>query len=183
MKREAALVTRVNKLFRRRLDLGQKPEPGERIDAVELGEHAGRDRRTAYAMKAVASGDEIALHLHRLGTGPKAYRGRLAIDAVYAYVFSGEKNPAARGQPRIGQVLDDFVLPIYGDRLSAGQCEQIDSVAAAGEAQFETAMDQALAAETPADSRFIHQIDGALLEHAGADALLDVLAAPVFNHH
>ena len=183
VKREAALVTGVNQLFRGWLDLGENSEPCERVDAVELGEHAGRDRRPAYAVKAVASGDEIALQLDGLAAGPKADRGRRAIETVYAHVFSGEKNPSARGQPRVGQVFDDFVLPIDGDRLSAGQCEQIDTMAAAPEAQFESAMDQALAAETFADAGFVHQVDGALLEHAGAHALLDVLAAAILDHH
>ena len=56
-------------------------------------------------------------------------------------------------------------------------------MAAAGEAQFESPVYQPLVAETFADSRFVHQVDGALLEHTGAHAFLDVLATAILDHH
>ena len=118
-----------------------------------------------------------------LAVAPKADRGRRAGEAVHAHVFGGEKNPPARAQPCVGQVFDDLVLTVDGDRFSAGQCEQVDTVAAPPKAQFKSAMDQALAPEALADPRFVHQVDGALLEHAGAHALLDVLAAAILDHH
>src|SRR5271156_5000977 len=110
-------------------------------------------------------------------------RGCWAVEAVYAHVFGGEKNLAARCEARVGQVFDDFVLPIDRDRFSASQSEQVDAMAAASEAQFESAMDQALAAETFADAGFVHQVDGTLLEYTGAHAFLNVLAAAVLDDH
>ena len=99
-----------------------------------------------------------------------------------ADVFGLEENLAAGGEPRGDQILDDFVLRVDGNRAAAGQPAQIDSMAAAAEAQFDAVMDQADALESLADAGFIQQIDGALFEHAGADALLDILAAASLEH-
>src|SRR5271167_2312318 len=160
VKCEAALVAGVNQLFRGRLDLGEYSQPCERVDAIEFGKHAGRDRRPAYAMKAVASGNEIALQLDGLAASMKPDRGRRALETAYAHVLSGKENPSARGEARVGQIFDDLVLPIDRDRLSVGQTEQIYTMAPAPKAQFESAMDQALAAETFADAGCVHQVDG-----------------------
>ena len=59
--REAALVVGVDQLVRGRRRLRQDAEPGERIDALEDGQHARRNRRPADAMEAVAAGDEVAV--------------------------------------------------------------------------------------------------------------------------
>ena len=45
------------------------------------------------------------------------------------------------------------------------------------ETQLDAVMDDALAVSRSADADLRQQIDGSLLEHAGPDALLDVLAA------
>jgi hypothetical protein len=44
-------------------------------------------------------------------------------------------------------------------------------------------MPHALAREPRADADLVHQVDRALLEHAGADALDDVLLAPVVDDY
>ena len=44
-------------------------------------------------------------------------------------------------------------------------------------------VDDPLAPEPVGDAAAFEQVDGALLQHAGADARLDVLAAPVLQHH
>jgi hypothetical protein len=43
-------------------------------------------------------------------------------------------------------------------------------------------MNQALTLHALADTRFNHQVCGALLEHARADSLFDVLPTPSFQH-
>ncbi len=93
-----------------------------------------------------------------------------------------ENNLAAGRQPRRDQILDDFVLSVDGDRAASGQPAQIDTMATAAEAQFDAVMRQPETPHPLADAGFIHQVDGALLEQAGANPLLDVLAAASLEH-
>ena len=52
----------------------------------------------------------------------------------------------------------------------------------AGEADVERLVDHALAAQPLVDAEVGHQVDGALLQHAGAHAVFDVGAAARFQH-
>ncbi len=64
----------------------------------------------------------------------------------------------------------------------AGEVAQRDAVALAGELQLDAVVDEPLALHALADAGGGEQVDRALLEHAGADALLDVLAAARLEH-
>ncbi len=55
-------------------------------------------------------------------------------------------------------------------------------MAAAGEAQFDAVVDRALALHAFAKAERAKQVDGALLEHAGANRRLDIGAAAVVEH-
>ena len=55
-------------------------------------------------------------------------------------------------------------------------------VALAVELEVDAAVDDALAVQPLADAGVAEQVDRALLEHAGADPLLDVLARAVLEH-
>ncbi len=72
---ETALVVGVDEFFRGRRGFGENAQPGERIHAIESGEHAFGYRRAADAMKAVAAGDEIADQFARLAVFAKADGG------------------------------------------------------------------------------------------------------------
>ena len=50
------------------------------------------------------------------------------------------------------------------------------------ELELDPAVDDPLAPHPPADAGLVEEVDHALLEHARADARLDVLAAPVLEH-
>ncbi len=54
-------------------------------------------------------------------------------------------------------------------------------MALAFEQQVDAVMHQALATHALADARLVERVDRALLQHARADALFDVLAAPGFE--
>jgi hypothetical protein len=54
-------------------------------------------------------------------------------------------------------------------------------VSAAAEAQLDAVLDEALATQPLVEPQLGEQVDGALLEHAGANALLDVLAVPILE--
>src|SRR5208282_3449518 len=84
--------------------------------------------------------------------------------------------------PRSDQILDDFVLSVDGYRTAAGQPAQIDTMSTPAEAQLDPVMDQPQTLHPLADAGFIEQVDGALLEQAGANSLLDIFAAASLEH-
>ena len=53
---------------------------------------------------------------------------------------------------------------------------------AARELQMDPVVDETLAVHALAGARVAQQVDDIVLEHAGANALLDVVAAPVLEH-
>ena len=63
--------------------------------------------------------------------------------------------------------------------VSAGE---VDAVTAAAEAQLDAMMREAFALKAFADAGFDQQIDGALLQYAGAHAVLDVFAVATLEH-
>src|SRR5579862_721380 len=56
-------------------------------------------------------------------------------------------------------------------------------MAAAAESQFDAMMGQAQALQPIADAGCMEQVDGALFEQAGANALFDVLTAASLEHN
>ena len=58
-----------------------------------------------------------------------------------------------------------------------------DPVPLAVEAQLDAVMHEPLALEALAHPHLLEQVDGPLLEHPGAHALLDVLAVARLEHH
>ena len=61
--------------------------------------------------------------------------------------------------------------------------DEVDAVPAPVEAQLEAVVDQALAMQAVGQAGLVEQVDRALLEHAGAHARLDVLAAACLEDH
>ena len=94
-----------------------------------------------------------------------------------------ENNLSPGCQPRCDQILDDFVLSVDGNRAAAGQSAEIDAMAAAAETQLDAVMGQAQTLQPLADAGFFEQVDSALLEQAGANPLLDILAAASLEHN
>ena len=99
-----------------------------------------------------------------------------------ADVVGFENNLTSGGQPRGDQILDDFVLSVDSDRAAAGQPAQIDAMSTAAEAQLDAVMGQPQPRHALADAGLLEQVDGALLEQAGANSLLDILAAASLEH-
>ncbi len=75
------------------------------------------------------------------------------------------------------------MLCVDGDRAASVELVQIDAMPAAGEAQLNPMVYQSLPAHAVADSGRVQQVHRALLEHSGADSLLDVLAALGLDDH
>src|SRR5262249_58859454 len=72
--------------------------------------------------------------------------------------------------------------PGAGTRAPAGQCGEIDAVAAPAEAQLDAAVYQPLAPHAIAHAALGEQVYRALLQHAGAHAALAILAAAELQH-
>ncbi len=56
-------------------------------------------------------------------------------------------------------------------------------MARAAETKFDPVVDEALASQPLADARLQQQVHAALLEHAGANAVLDVVTAAALDDH
>ena len=87
-----------------------------------------------------------------------------------------------RGEPRRDQILHHLLLAVDRDDLAGRQLRQVDVDDAAAEADVEPRVDHALALQPLAGAELVHQVDGALLQHAGADAAFDVVAAARLEH-
>ena len=179
--REAALVRGVDELLDRRRDRGQDAEPAERILARELGEHAVGDARPADAVEAVAACDHVALELlPRALVGEREPRP-VGLQVRHRDVADLEEQRPAAVQPRLDQILDHLGLPVDDDRL-AGQLVEGDPVPLAVELELDPVVDDPLALHPPAHAGLRQQVGGPLLEHARANARLDVVAAAVLDH-
>jgi hypothetical protein len=83
--------------------------------------------------------------------------------------------------PRLDQILHHLVLPVDGDGAAPRELRQIDPVPAAAEGEMNALVTHPLALQPRADAGVRQQIDGPLLQHAGADTLDDVVLAAVFQ--
>src|SRR5262249_14378729 len=97
--------------------LRKDAEPAERIDSVVAAQDSFRKARSAYAVKAVATGDDVAFDFLRCAVMAKTnFRigGLKIVDARIGYF---EQNLAAVGEPFCDQVSDDFLLVVDEDLL------------------------------------------------------------------
>ena len=177
--REAALMMHIDQLVRHRRRLREDADPGERVFAVVERQRALRNRRPAHPMKAVASGDEIAGKLRLFAVLAKAdARARLQIGKAHRFGLEQDLSPGV--EVRVDEVLHHFVLAVDRHHL-AGQVGQGDAMALAGKAQRQPVVDQPLAVQAVGEAELGHEIDRALFEQAGADALDHVLPAAIFQ--
>ena len=170
---EPLLAVGVDQLLVHGRRLGQDPEPAERIGAlVGPGRRRG-DHRAAHPVGAVAPGDVVAVDAVAravLGEGDVGGRPRDVVGKdVLGAVDHGRPGVVEGGV----QVLGDLGLAVDHDRL-AGEALEVDPHVAAGEAEADPVVDGALAVHALADARGPQRLDGAPLEHPGADAGQDV---------
>ena len=107
---------------------------------------------------------------------------RVAVEVVHRDVVRLEQQRQPGLEPRGDQILDHLRLPVDDDRPAAGELAHRHVVPLGLELEMDAVVDDALAVEALGDSAAVEQVDGALLQHAGADARLDVVAAPVLEH-
>jgi hypothetical protein len=127
-------------------------------------------------VEAVAAGDHVALELPVGAVVAIAHARALRIEAVHRHVVDLEQEREPRVEPRGDQVLHDLRLAVDDDR-AAGQLLHRHVVPLAAELEVDAPVDDPVGVHPRAHAGVPQQVGGALLEHAGADALLDVLAA------
>ena len=141
-----------------------------------------RDRSAADTVEAVTAGDDVAGQRVVLAAVLEADRRLVAIEPIDAGRFRIEQDRHAAREIGRDQILHHLLLAVDVDQLAAGDTGQIDVDQLAGKADVEPIVDHALAAQTLIDTEIGHQIDGALLQHTGAHAAFDILAAARFQH-
>src|SRR5271167_3089911 len=98
--------------FGRGRRLGENSEPGERIFAFINRDLARGDRRSRDAMEAVASGDEVATDLAKLGVAPEMDGWLRAGEVLQTDGLGLEMDLAASVEASLDQVFDHFLLAI-----------------------------------------------------------------------
>ena len=73
------------------------------------------------------------------------------------------------------------MLAVDRDPLAAGEGREVDPVPGAAEANLDPLVDQGLAVHPLAEAGLVEDVDRPLFQHAGADAVLDVLPAAVLD--
>ena len=91
-----------------------------------------------------------------------------------------EQQRPAIGEPAHHHILHDFLLAVDGDAL-VDQRLEIDAVQIAVDADIDAPVQHAFALHALADAELGQQIGGPMLDQAGADAVLDVIAAAVLD--
>ena len=106
----------------------------------------------------------------------------VGVDPLEGHVVHLEQQRAAGVESRGDQVLDHLLLSVDRDRPPRDELLEGDPVPATVEAQLDPVVDHALAAKAIRKTQLREQVDRALLEHAGANPVLDVVAAAVLEH-
>jgi hypothetical protein len=127
-------------------------------------------------VKAVATGDDVALENCQLSVVAIPNSWRLGFDVAYRDVTCVKVQRLAVGNCRRDQVLDDFMLPVHSDGSTACELGHVDTVIESTEAKKDSAMDESLSAHSLADADLIEQIRGIVLEHTRPCALLAMRA-------
>jgi hypothetical protein len=74
------------------------------------------------------------------------------------------------------------MLRVNHDALAIGQILEVDSMAASSEAQLDPVVDESFGLHPLGHAHLGEQVDCLLLEDAGTDALLNILAAAVLDY-
>ncbi len=132
-------------------------------------------------MESVAPRHDLAAQLPRLAVVAVADERLVGVDVDRLDVERFEHDRAAGRETGGDEVLDDLLLAVHGDR-AADELDEVDVVAAALEGELDATMREAHAVETLRQAEVAQELDGRGFEHAGADAVLDVLAVAELEH-
>src|SRR5690242_21632496 len=94
--------------------------------------------------------------------------GRSEVTSSRLVALASKWTCPPRTQPQRDQILQDLVLGVDRNDAAVGAIVQVDAVAAAIKAQLEAVVHETLAFHALAGADLGHQVDGGLLQHAGA---------------
>ncbi len=94
-----------------------------------------------------------------------------------------EHDLSAGVETRLDQVLYHFLLRVHGDGAATGQLGHVDAVTASAEAEPYSFMPQSFPLQARANAGINHQVDRALFQHTGPNAIFDVLAAAALQNN
>jgi hypothetical protein len=180
VQREAARVARVDQLGLVGRRGGQDAQPGEGVLPLVGVSRGSRQRAAAEAVEAVAAGDELAVEDLLGAVLGEADLGDGRVDAVDPRCLGFEEDRVAGAEAGRDEVFDDLLLAVDVDGAATRQLGQVESYAAAVDVERQPVMDHALAVQAIGQAELVQQVDRTLLEHAGADAVLDVITRAAF---
>ncbi len=170
------LVPRIHDFVGDRRGLRKDSEPTEWIDALVSLRDGSRQRLAADAVKAVATGNELARQSVRFAILYIGNGGRRAVEVVQPDILGFIDNDAAHPVPGRVEIPGDFGLPVNRDCPAVDQRVEVEPQGLAAKRDLDTAVRLALCVEALAHVRLSQQLDRALLEHARPDPAKHILA-------
>ena len=128
-------------------------------------------------METIAAGDDVALEPMLLALVLKPNGGARSGDVLERNCFRFKQQLAPGREPRCDQILHDLLLPVDAHLAAVDELRHVHVNKPALEADVEDAIGHALPHQAVSHAELMHQVDRALLEHAGAHAPLHILAA------
>ena len=170
----------IDQLIRDRRRVRKQTQPSERIDALVGTEEVCGYAVAADAMKAVASGDEIADDLARCAAFNKIDASLVTLQIMQADGAGLVNGVLTRRCSRIHQIACDLSLAV--DRhCTAHQCVEIDVMPDAAESDLGAVVSQSFLGDATTGSCLLQQRDCPWFDEPGADTSENVLAGLAFE--
>ncbi len=164
-----------------RLGAGEHTEPGKRINLLENATRFFRNRRAPYSVKAITSGDEIAINALYSRASQIGEIRLIALEVIGRDVGGFVNDDTPHLVARVIQIAGDLGLAVDGDRSTARQRFEIDPLDAPIEGKVDTAMHSPLPVEPFPDTGGAQHVGQALFEHTGADATQHIITGALFE--
>src|SRR6476661_5240032 len=180
VERKAAISVGIDQFVIGWRALRQDAQPAERIVSFEYTEHAVRNARPADAVEAVATHYEIAVDFLASPAMLETDFRFLRLQVVNCDVVDLKEQRRAVGNSTVHEILHHFLLPVNRNAL-VHQFFEVNTVQIAIDADIDPPMQHALALHAAADADVDEEVSSPMLDQAGTDAILDVIAAAVFD--
>ncbi|MNT13563.1 hypothetical protein D3C72_1485380 [compost metagenome] len=166
---------RIDQLVADRRGIGQKTQPAEGVDTLVMLLDLSRNGLPRDTVEAVTACDEVAVQAYRFASPFERDIRLRALHIMKPYIGSLIDRGGAGRPAGIHQVAGHFSLTIDQHRTTPRQCLEVQAVASPPVHQFNTLMHEPFRVHTLTHAGLAHQVDGALLQHPGADAPEHVL--------
>ena len=178
--RETSVAVHVHQLVLRGRRVGQNPKPRERIHAFIRRQHAGRHRRSADPVEAVATRNKVAGQRVRCALAIELNARMIARKTMQGNSIDLEQDWNLLLLCSSDEILHNLMLPIDHHGL-ADQLLEVEMLPFVAKAKLDASMSKPFAMHPFAESEPVDQIDRTLLQHTGPDAGFAVIAAAGFE--